>query len=86
MTIKQYHEGSRTVVLRTGSYGSILKRFDDLFTEAQKDFPSLKRDDVEIKQYGGDRIKHIFGIEFTAPKEVTVPDSYERIHQLELTL
>jgi hypothetical protein len=84
--IKEVEISSRTCVIRTNYYGSSLQKFLDFFSEAKKDFPSLTPEQVEIKHYGGDRIKHIFGLEFQVPSEVTISESYKRIPRLEFTL
>jgi hypothetical protein len=54
--------------------------------EARKDFPELADGDIEIKQYGGERYKRTFGIEFIAPRDRPIPDTYQPIAQLEKTL
>ena len=58
--IKEF--ANKRVVLRTNTYGHSLAFLDELFTEAKKDFPALKRDDVEVVEFGGDRIKRMFAI------------------------
>ena len=71
-------------IIRSNSYGSTLKHFDKLFVLAQKTFPDLDRAKVEIKQYGGHRHKHTFGIEFRSPKNPG--EGWCEITQMECTL
>jgi hypothetical protein len=53
------------VSFRENSYGSSLAKFDRLFEALQETFPGVTRDAVKVVQYGGDRIKHTFGLEWT---------------------
>jgi hypothetical protein len=51
--------------IRTNYYASDLEYFLNLFEIAKKDFPELKEEDVKFVHYGGQRIKGIFGLEFS---------------------
>lgn len=81
--IKEYCPASNVAVLRFNSYGSRLSYFMTLFHEAQKDFPTLDYGSVRVIQFGGERYKRTFGIEFAVDG---CPDDYEEISQLEYTL
>lgn len=72
-------------VVRTGHYGSQLSYIDLLFAIAKQDFPALKRDDVNVVRYGGEKYANTFGIEFPIPSKATIPDEYQKISQLEMT-
>ena len=83
--IKEYATKNCICVLRSDCYGSSLMYFAKLLAVAQKDFPGLTLKEVEVRQYGGERYKYTFGIEFSRPEDI-VPDSYSRIKQVEFTL
>ncbi len=83
--IREYSTYAKICVIRTNIYGSQLSHFMNLFNEAKKDFPDLKPEEVDIKQFGGRRYKRTFGIEFDRPEE-SVPETYNRIENLEHTL
>ena len=72
-------------IIRTTHYGSSLGYINRLVAEARKDFPCLSDDDIEIKHYAGMRYKRTFGIEFIAPREQSIPDTYRPIAHLEQT-
>lgn len=72
-------------ILRLRHYGSDLATITELFNEAKKDFPNLSPADAEIVQYGGERYKRTFGIEFAGPK-ASVPADYAEVKNLELKL
>lgn len=76
--------GKILFILRTDYYNNTLDYFLQLFVEAKKDFPDLKATDVSCREYGGDTIKGLRGIEFyfDAPtkgssKTVKIPKGYE---------
>ena len=76
---KEYHRVINSkcrVQLYTERYGSTLDKIDDLVAVAQFDYPTLKRSDIEIVCFGGDRIKGIYGLEFFAPTG-SIPASYQ---------
>ncbi len=75
---------SARCVVRTRSYVSTLSYFDRLWESAVADFPSLERDRVEVKHYGGKSIRGTFGIEFEPPDKV--PNSYREISEVEFVL
>ncbi len=82
MTIfKEYQPNAKICVIRENAYGSNLNKFLSLYEMAKEDFPELKVEDVEIVQYGGRYYVRTFGIEFKIFGKV--PDSYDRIGQLE---
>lgn len=72
------------VSLQIGHYGHNLGYFMTLFELAKVDFPFLVLSDVEVVQYGGDRIRGYWGLEFNADAQ-RIPDSYERVDRLEPT-
>lgn len=73
-----------TIVLRSNTYANSLKYFMTLFKEAKKSFPELRRRNVQIIEYAGNRYKHTFGIEFFSEEKVL--KEYELIDELESTL
>jgi len=82
--IKEYSKYAKKCVIRTNSYSSSLSYFNELIEIAKNDFPELIDDNIEIVQYGGERIKRIFGIEFYPTNYV--PSSYNEIQNLEYKL
>jgi hypothetical protein len=84
--IKEVHEETRLTAIRTDTYSHSLEYFQELFREAQKDFPGLSAKECEVVVYSGDRIKFVGGIEFTAPATLAIPVSYRRVAQFEHTL
>lgn len=74
--------GDRCAIL-TDDYSNNLQRILDLFKEAQKDFPQLEPSDVKVVQYGGNRIKRIFGLEFDVPENAHVPTTYVGVSAFE---
>jgi len=74
------------VVLRTDTYVSLLTHFDKLFAQAKKDFPTLERDAIRIVQFGGERYRYTFGIEFNLPESAKIPKGYSELKKLEYTL
>jgi hypothetical protein len=83
--IKEVLESGKICVIRTNTYTSMLSHLIMLFEEAKKDFPGIDVASVSVKQYGGRRYKHTFGIEFN-PGKKEIPGTYEKIHALEFTL
>lgn len=71
------------VVVRLNHYGHQLEYFFELFEVAQKDFPKLKLEDVEVVHYGGSRYSGYWGIEFKNPNGNICPDGYTQIDTLE---
>jgi len=47
------------------------------------DYPGLKPEEINVVIYGGERIKHVLGIEFLTTYHT---QDYDVIHQPELTL
>ena len=76
----------KIVVLRTNTSAKGLNHFDKLFAQAKKDFPTLERSDVRVVQFGGDRYKRTFGIEFDLPEGAKIPKGYSELKELEYTL
>ena len=80
------------LTMRATNYGSPLDRFDKFFDVMAADMLTfeppieLDREDPEIVQYGGERIKRTFGLEVTIPAGHIVPDTYVRIQSPEKTL
>lgn len=54
-------------------YGQTLQVLEDLYAEALKDFPDLKREDVKYVMFGGISKKYITGIRFSA-EIVEIPE------------
>lgn len=75
--------GTYRVSLQIGHYGHALGLFMTLFELAKVDFPGLVLGDVEVVQYGGERIHGHWGIEFHAPD---APEDYTRVEFPEPTL
>jgi len=48
-----------------------------LVEEAKKDFPDLMESQIIVQKYRGDRLKGIYGIEFTHP---TLNEEYSLIY------
>jgi hypothetical protein len=86
--IKTYatSEGESRISFRTDDYSKKVSKFDRLIEEAQKDFPGLKREDIDYIVYGGDRIKRIPGIEFPLPSGVEIPKDYRQVDRLEFEI
>lgn len=76
----------RTGVVRSRCYASTFGYLQKLIELAKEDFPFLKDEDFEVKRYGGIHYKSTFGVEFTIPETVEIPDTYRTIHELEQTL
>lgn len=70
------HHGNHYLV-RTNCYGSSFEFIKNLVREAKKDFPDLIEGQIIVQKYRGDRIKGIYGIEFTHP---TLNEEYSLIH------
>ena len=85
--IKQYwkHDGKYHALIRTNCYCHTVNHVLDMVEIALEDYElgNIKTRDISIVTYGGDRIKHIMGIEFPIDKPV---DGYKEIHQPECTL
>jgi hypothetical protein len=81
--LKEYSTESQKYVIRTDTYAHSVEHIQNMFAEAQKDFPDLQVKDVDVVYYAGQRFSRTFGIEFRAVG--TIPDSYREIHQLEFT-
>ena len=58
--------------------------FHHLVELAKIDFPFLVLSDVEVVQYGGDRIRGYWGLEFNAEARL-IPETYECVDVLEPT-
>ncbi len=71
-----------TCVIRSEHYSCTIAYFNQLFAEAQKDFPGIKPEDVEVKHFAGAVYARTFGIEFQQPKD-KIPTTYCHIKQLE---
>ena len=85
MDIIKERAGERLIV-RTNSYGHGLEFIEALVAEAMKDFPQLKRSDITVEKYGGDRIKRIWGVEFDLPQQTAMPLNYVDIGTLHPTI
>lgn len=83
--IREFVEhGGFHMLIRTNTYTSSIPHFDYLCRLAATEFPDITRDDITIKQYGGDTIKHTFGIEFSS--DTAPPETFNRIYKLPYTL
>lgn len=80
--------GSAIAVIRSNTYGSSLEKFQRFFEIAKETFPKLEPRDIKITQYGGERYKRTFGIEFVVDKKIKslVQHGYRDIEELESTL
>jgi len=80
-------DGRGTIVLRRDNYDHSLGHVETLFATAKRDFPGLRlrRRDVRIQCYGGDRWKGQMGVEIDVTASL-VPEEYVRIERLESTL
>jgi hypothetical protein len=67
-------------VVRSNTYNSSFEHLQKLRDLAWADFPLLQDEDLIVRQYGGDRIKRIFGLEFRVPQE-TIPVSYHELRE-----
>lgn len=74
-----------TVVIRSNCYASSLDHIDRLYAAACRDWPNVTGADVEVRKFGGDRIRGIFGIEFCVPTS-EAPEGYSRLYKLEQVL
>jgi hypothetical protein len=70
-------------IIRSNTYAHTFEYFNNLVSEAKKDFPGLKDLDIDIIHYGGIRYKYTFGIEFNR-KECN--NLYYEISQIETKL
>jgi len=73
--IKEFCPSSKTVVIRSKTYGSQLSMFMEMVFSAQHDGFPVYPDNCKVVQYGGDRYARTFGIEFyyeDAPEEYTI--------------
>jgi len=70
------HYGNHYLV-RTNCYGSSFEFIKNLVEEAKKDFPDLMESQIIVQKYRGDRLKGIYGIEFTHP---TLNEEYSLIY------
>ena len=87
--IKEYCQDNDTVVLRRNDYQHTLAAIQELVEEAKTDFPFEDGDEgkISIIQYGGERYKRTWGIEFLNPLIMTPPQGvYRRIVRLEYRL
>jgi hypothetical protein len=66
--------GTQRCVIRTHTYADSAAHIQKLATEAQKDFPGLKAEDIDVVHYGGDFCKHTYGVEFNRQGEI--PSEY----------
>lgn len=63
-------------LVRTKCYGSSFEFIKSLVEEAKKDFPDLIESQIIVQKYRGNKIKGIYGIEFTHP---TLNEEYSLI-------
>ncbi len=81
--IKEYCADVKTAVIRLNHYGSSLDVFDEMCQQARIDLPGIQNKDIRVVQYGGDRYKRTFGIEFKSNEN---PGNYKDISILEYRL
>ncbi len=79
-TEQQYSKGV-LIVLRFDHYGHTMKMLQEIYAEAEKDFAGLRPENVEVIQYGGDRISGYWGLEFQWLGDV--PPTYEHTDIIE---
>ena len=77
---------SKRASLHADHYGSSLSHFKKMFAELKRDFPWIWPKDVEVVEYGGDRIKRIWGIEVIVNDLIAVPAPYYQWDWEEVTL
>ena len=74
-------------VIRTNTYACGLDHFQRLAKIAIAQFPTLKKSDFRVKQYGGESYARTMGIEFDCPEQLTeAPEGWAVINDLSLTL
>ena len=71
-------------IIRFNHYGSGLDVINQAAAIAKKDFPCLTDEKIKVVQYGGDRYRGTFGIEFNLPDMEIAPEGYRIIDKLEL--
>ena len=79
------YEGQRIAIRASRHYVKNFAWAEKLAKIAMKDFPKLRKEDIEIVIYGGDTIKGFMGIEFD-PGNWEVPSSYEKVTRQHKTL
>ena len=75
--------GEHLISLYGDHYSHSLAWLNSLVSEAMHDYPGLKPEEINVVIYGGERIKHVLGIEFLTTYHT---QDYDVIHQPELTL
>ena len=74
-------------VIRSNTYACGLDHFQRLAEIAIAQFPTLKKSDFRVKQYGGESYARTMGIEFDCPQQLTeAPEGWTVIKDLALTL
>ena len=74
-------------VIRTNTYACGLDHFHRLAKIAIAQFPTLKKSDFRVKQYGGESYARTMGIEFDCPQQLTeAPEGWTVIKDLARTL
>lgn len=71
------------IQIHDSHYGHSLEHILEMVKELKTDFPSILDKDIQVQQYGGQRIKGITFIEVFLPKETVMPKGYERVSELE---
>jgi len=88
--LKEYTEaprGHRRFRIYTDCYGSSLAFLETLLDELQKSFPKVSAEDVEVVKYGGERIRHIYGLEFDdGPQDGEVPSDWTKVSMFDLLI
>lgn len=74
------------IILRTRTYGSSLQYLNGLYRVALRSFPGIEQQNVNVIQYGGERYKRTFGIEFFVPPGTEIPADYEERDNAEVEL
>jgi hypothetical protein len=77
---------NRRCFIHEDNYTRDLEKFEKLFQEAKKDFPSLTREDVKVFVFNGDTHKGQCGIDFTPPADTPIPVSYKQVTVMEYVL
>ncbi len=67
----------------SGNYGKQLDCYDKLFLEVKKDFPDLKRSDVECLQAGGCRVRYCAMLRFQIPLGSPIPAGWYASNHVE---
>jgi hypothetical protein len=69
--------------IRTNTYAGSIEHLNNLFNIVKKDFPDLKMSEARVVYYAGRSYARTYGIEFSFPEKVKIPEDYSERNQLE---